>query len=423
MKLGVRYQNQFWPDRPYAVAGRADPYAFPQDNNNIAPRVGVAWDPARRQQDVHSRRLRHLLRQPHHRASRHHRDHRRPDGVRTLVAQIPPRSHRRRGARRGAGCRRPQSARIRAWRSLIDPGIEDAVRASRVGRRRSRAAGQIRLSANFVYVARLQPARHDRLQPGRARARRRAADPLDVDGRAGTSASVLQYTSFGETWYNGLTCSRRQAIQQPVSISRQLHAVEGGRQLHGFPERVHSAGQRPRPRSEQPERAADRVRSGQRTRAVAAGSATPSGAERNVRRAVRSERQLSAIVTVGVGPAIQHHCRRRPQWRRRRRHDTGTGPRRAPTWQTRPHRSGETAGHCRRRPPSTSASIRSCRSSGAPVSRQSSRCSTYSIAQTLRTSITCSDPAHTPRTRYLTFGQFLQAAPPRQAQVALKIEF
>ena len=31
--------------------------------------------------------------------------------------------------------------------------------------------------------------------------------PLDVAGRPGTSASVLQYTSFGETWYNGLSLS------------------------------------------------------------------------------------------------------------------------------------------------------------------------------------------------------------------------
>jgi hypothetical protein len=31
--------------------------------------------------------------------------------------------------------------------------------------------------------------------------------PNDIDGRAGTSASVLQYTSFGDSWYNGLTVS------------------------------------------------------------------------------------------------------------------------------------------------------------------------------------------------------------------------
>src|SRR5262249_60307656 len=29
--------------------------------------------------------------------------------------------------------------------------------------------------------------------------------PNDVGGRPGTSASVLQYTAFGETWYRGLT--------------------------------------------------------------------------------------------------------------------------------------------------------------------------------------------------------------------------
>jgi hypothetical protein len=31
--------------------------------------------------------------------------------------------------------------------------------------------------------------------------------PNDIGGRAGTSATVLQYTSYGETWYRGLTLS------------------------------------------------------------------------------------------------------------------------------------------------------------------------------------------------------------------------
>jgi hypothetical protein len=42
--------------------------------------------------------------------------------------------------------------------------------------------------------------------------------PNDIGGRAGTSASVLQYTDFGETWYRGLTLS----LQKRYSKGSQL---------------------------------------------------------------------------------------------------------------------------------------------------------------------------------------------------------
>src|SRR6185436_14534368 len=44
--------------------------------------------------------------------------------------------------------------------------------------------------------------------------------PNDVDGRAGTSATVLQYTSYGETWYKGLTL----AVAKRFRGSSQLAA-------------------------------------------------------------------------------------------------------------------------------------------------------------------------------------------------------
>jgi hypothetical protein len=45
LKLGVRYQNQFWPKMTMNVPG-LPPYGWPADNNNVAPRLGVAWQPA-----------------------------------------------------------------------------------------------------------------------------------------------------------------------------------------------------------------------------------------------------------------------------------------------------------------------------------------------------------------------------------------
>jgi hypothetical protein len=45
LKLGVRYQNQFWPEMTENVPD-LPPYGWPADNNNVAPRLGVAWQPA-----------------------------------------------------------------------------------------------------------------------------------------------------------------------------------------------------------------------------------------------------------------------------------------------------------------------------------------------------------------------------------------
>ena len=36
---------QFWPDITYNVTGYPSPYTFPGDGNNIAPRLGLVWDP------------------------------------------------------------------------------------------------------------------------------------------------------------------------------------------------------------------------------------------------------------------------------------------------------------------------------------------------------------------------------------------
>ena len=66
LKLGLRYQRQFWPDVDYTVRG-IDPYTFPADSNNVAPRdcrlPGIRLGD--RKTSIHGC-LRDLLRQPHH---------------------------------------------------------------------------------------------------------------------------------------------------------------------------------------------------------------------------------------------------------------------------------------------------------------------------------------------------------------------
>jgi hypothetical protein len=52
--------------------------------------------------------------------------------------------------------------------------------------------------------------------------------PNDADGRAGTSASVLQYTPYGETWYRGVTVSLSQRFngRHQLLVSYTLSKAE-----------------------------------------------------------------------------------------------------------------------------------------------------------------------------------------------------
>ena len=68
-------------------------------------------------------------------------------------------------------------------------------------------------------------------------------------GRRGRVAPARRRRScgtawFGETWYRGLTLSLTKRFSEPIPVPRELHTVEGGRQLDRLPERFHSPGQR-----------------------------------------------------------------------------------------------------------------------------------------------------------------------------------
>ena len=103
------------------------------------------------------------------------------------------------------------------------------------------------LAANFIHVRgrhQLGTIDYNPIVPSLGPGRR----PNDVDGRAGTSASVLQYTSFGESWYRGPDDFAEQAVQRTVSAPRLVHALEGRGHVHGLSERVPPREQRRRPR-------------------------------------------------------------------------------------------------------------------------------------------------------------------------------
>jgi Carboxypeptidase regulatory-like domain len=202
VKLGVRYQDQLWPGIQYNVAGAA-PYTFPSDHNNVAPRLSVAWDPRSDQKtSVHAS---YGLFYDNHITSVVGITEGISGGsnVRTYVAGLPTSV----AAWNAPGHKLPEPST--AYPSLvisIDPGLQTpyAHHAS-VGIDRE-LRGQMSVSASIVYARgfnQLGTIDYNPIVPSLGAGRR----PADVGGRAGTSASVLQYTSFGETWYDGLTLS------------------------------------------------------------------------------------------------------------------------------------------------------------------------------------------------------------------------
>ena len=206
IKAGVRYQKQFFPDITYSVVGYSGTYGFPSDNNNIAPRVAVAWDPAGdKRTAVHASYgiffdnhitgiagITDLI-----------------DGqnsVRTFAAQLP--DTRPVVAWNAPGRRLPEAA-LGASPSLvisIDPGLETPYAHHFSAGFDRQLAGQLTVSANAIYARgfkQLGTIDYNPVVPALAATGR--ARPADAPGRPASTSSVLQYTSFGETWFKGMT--------------------------------------------------------------------------------------------------------------------------------------------------------------------------------------------------------------------------
>jgi hypothetical protein len=225
-KLGLRYQRQYWPGVTYTVRG-IDPYTFPSDGNNVAPRVSFAWDPfGDKRTSIHG--AYGIFYDNHITAiSGITRLLNGDTQVRTFVAQLPnPLTI----TAWNAPDRRLPEAAAGAYPSLeisIDPRLETpyAHHAS-VGFDRE-FLGDLGVSANFVYArgfGQLGTIDYNPIVPALGAGRR----PEDIGGRAGTSASILQYTSFGETWYRGLTVSatRRFSSRHQFLASYTLSEAE-----------------------------------------------------------------------------------------------------------------------------------------------------------------------------------------------------
>jgi hypothetical protein len=213
VKLGARLQKQRLSSFAYGAPGVRAPFTFPAGGANLAPRLAAAWDPTGARttsiQAAYGRFYDHNLlatvgiaqvAQPH-------------SGLRTLigiglpaiVAWSQP-EHRLPEAMAGA---------FPSLQFVVDPGLRTpfADHVS-VGVNRE-LPGNARLSATVVtargrdQIALLD---YNPLVPALGPGRR----PNDVDGVPGTSTSLFQFSSLAETWYRGLwlTLEKRSALTQ-----------------------------------------------------------------------------------------------------------------------------------------------------------------------------------------------------------------
>ena len=371
-KIGVRYQVQLWPDISYNVTGYPSPYTFPGDGNNVAPRLGLVWDPiGDRKTTIHGAYglyydslitgIAGITKGINGR-----------DRVRTLVASLPTTIT----AWNAPGRKLPEPSS--AYPSLvisIDPGARDAVRASSRGWHAARAPRQHRACRRCHLRARLQAAVNARLQSTRPVARCQQAPLRPERCRrnicVGAPVHVVRRDLVSRRHGRGVA-----PIHRSPSALDQLHAVEGRGQRHRLPERVHRAGQRPRSQSERPERVTSRVRSG-----------------------LRKRRRPCRINGTGSSRAVSTCCRKTSSCRRSSRwalggHTTflrvsistrmGTAARRTARDRRSPilpRLCGATRARCPRRRPSMSG-WRGDSEWDAPASTASSRSSTSSIART-----------------------------------------
>jgi len=228
VRYGVRYQRQFWPDWRYEVPGVPSPYPFPTDLNNLAPRVALTWSPAPRRPVIRGGYGVYYDNIITATAGITRFISGRDDGVRTLVLGLPAAWTAWAAPRRQL----PEAVAAQlaggAYPSVmipIDPGLKTGYAHHAFGGLEHRIPRIGLVSANIVYARgfnQLGSIDYNPVIPSLGPRRR----PGDVNGVAGTSASVLQYTSFGETWYRGLTVSldsmlhRRGTVRVAYTLSK-----------------------------------------------------------------------------------------------------------------------------------------------------------------------------------------------------------
>ena len=206
VKVGLRYQRQFMYNTPYTVTipGGTYTYKIPQDTNNFGPRLAASFDPeGDGRSTLHGAWGIFYDNQILANAQIGDGINGAANGVRTLVARIPTSI----GAWRAPGHKLPEPTT--PYPSLVispDPGLQTPY-SQQAALGYDRALGStMSVSVDGLFVRghrQLGTIDYNPVVPALGAGRR----PNDINGVAGTSASILQYTSFGETWYKGLTLS------------------------------------------------------------------------------------------------------------------------------------------------------------------------------------------------------------------------
>jgi hypothetical protein len=211
LKAGLRYQRQWVYDTPYTVSipGGSYTYNIPDDTNNFGPRVSLSYDPAGNgKSSIHAAwgifYDNIILANAQIGNGINGRD------LRTLVLRFPNSIT----PYRAPGHKIPEPTT--PYPSLVispDPGLQTPYsNQAAVGYDRAIGAN-MSASVDAIWVRgkhQLGTIDYNPVVPSLGAGRR----PNDVNNVAGTSASILQYTSFGETWYKGLTLALNKHFSQ-----------------------------------------------------------------------------------------------------------------------------------------------------------------------------------------------------------------
>jgi hypothetical protein len=220
LKIGLRYQKQFFPSRLY-TAGGIEPYEIPSDNNNLAPRLAIAWTPfGNNQTSIHASYgmyfdnhitgllgIVNLLNGAQ-------------DGVRTLVGRLTPGAPVQvpLAAWNQPGRQLPESA-VPTFPSLViipDPALETPSAHHTVIGINRELRRNMSLAVNYLHIKgsnQLGTLDYNPLVAALGAGRRPQDAVINGVPAPLSSASILQYTTFGETWYDGLTISLERRLR------------------------------------------------------------------------------------------------------------------------------------------------------------------------------------------------------------------
>jgi hypothetical protein len=214
VKLGLRYQKQFLPTFSYDLPGLDRPYTVQSDGNDLAPRLAVAFSPAADADTTFRAAYGIFYDMPFTGASTITDILDGGPGVRTLVVPLPGSV----AAWHAPGRTLPEPGSFPSLQFAMDPEFETPyAHHTSAGLDRS-LTETMSVSADFMYVRgyhQLGALDYNPLVPALGPGRR----PLDVDGQPGSSASLIQFTSFGETWYRALLLNVRKRLTAGSTVT------------------------------------------------------------------------------------------------------------------------------------------------------------------------------------------------------------